>query len=88
KEAFEIANTAGMSEKELEIQYKRHDFIRMQRGAIEFALKQGLQQGIQQGIQQGKIEVAKSLLKLGEKVEKISQATGLTIEEIKGINLY
>ncbi|MEW6609954.1 MAG: Rpn family recombination-promoting nuclease/putative transposase, partial [bacterium] len=82
KEAFEIANTAGMSEKELEIQYKRHDFIRMQRGAIEFALKQG----IQQGIQQGKIEVAKSLLKSGEKVEKISQVTGLTIEEIKGIN--
>ncbi|MEW6618263.1 MAG: Rpn family recombination-promoting nuclease/putative transposase [bacterium] len=98
KEAFEIANTAGMSEKELEIQYKRHDFIRMQRGAIEFALKQGLKQGIEkgiqkglkqgiqkglkQGIQQGKIEVAKTLLKSGEKVEKISQVTGLTIEEI------
>lgn len=39
RKAFEIANTASMSKKELEVQFKRHDFIYLQKNSIEFALK-------------------------------------------------
>ncbi len=60
-EAFDIANTAGLSEEELEIQFKRKDFIWLQKGALEKAKKDGfsegknagIQEGIEQGIQQG-----------------------------------
>ncbi|MEW5767114.1 MAG: transposase, partial [bacterium] len=89
KKAFEIANTAGMSEEELEAQFKRHDFIYLQKNSIEFALKQGIEQGIQQGLGKGKnekaIEIAKTLLSLGDDIEKISKATGLPIGEVKNL---
>jgi len=77
KKAFEIANTSGMSKEEFEAQDKRHDFIRMQKGALELALKQGKIEG--------KIEVAKILLSMGDDIEKVSKATGLTIKEINSI---
>lgn len=38
-EAFDIANTAGLSEEELDIQFKRQDFIAMQQGALKRPLK-------------------------------------------------
>lgn len=53
REAFDIASTACLSEEELEVQFKRKDFIWLQRGARDKAIKEGLEQGIQQGIQQG-----------------------------------
>ena len=85
EKAFEIANTAGMSKEELDAQYRRHDFIRLQKGSLELALKQGLTQGLTQGKIEGKIEVAKTLLSLGDDIERVSRATGLTIEEIRKI---
>ena len=78
---------AGMSKKELDAQWRRHDFIHLQKGSISLALKQGIEQGREQGMQQGKkekaIEIAKTLLGLEVDIEKISKATGLTIEDIK-----
>ena len=41
KEAFDIANTAGLSEKELELQDKRRDFIWLQKGSMEKAFEDG-----------------------------------------------
>ncbi|MEW5767180.1 MAG: ATPase, partial [bacterium] len=89
------------SEEELEAQFKRHDFIYLQKNSIEFALKQGLKQGIEQGIEQGikrgiqqglekgknekAIEIAKTLLSLGDDIEKVSKATGLPIGEVKNL---
>ncbi|MBI4778791.1 Rpn family recombination-promoting nuclease/putative transposase [Candidatus Desantisbacteria bacterium] len=81
EKAFEIANTASMTREELEAQHKRHDFIYCQKGALSLALKQGLQQGRQEG----RIEVAKILSGLGTDIETISKATGLSREEIEGI---
>lgn len=87
RKAFEIANTAGMSKEELEAQFKRHDFIYLQKNSIEFALKQGRKEGKEKGKEEGRkektIEVAKTLLSLEDDIEKISMVTGLTIEEIK-----
>ena len=61
---------------------------------IECAEKKGISKGREEGIKEGKnegkkqkqIEIAKNLLKMGMKISEISEATGLTIEEIKQIN--
>lgn len=87
--AFEIANTAGLSEEELEIQHKRKDFIWLQKGSLDKArkdgLKEGMEQGIAQGITQGKIEVARSMKKRNMDILMIADLTGLTTEEIRSI---
>ena len=38
---------------------------------------------LEKGIEKGKIEIAKNLLKMGISIEQISEATGLTKEEIE-----
>ena len=43
--AFAIANTAGLTEAELEAQEKRHDFIRLQRGWRKKAYSEGRAEG-------------------------------------------
>ena len=53
---------------------------------IKEGIKQGIEQGLEEGIEKGKIEIAKNLLKMGISIEQISEATGLTIEEIKKYN--
>ena len=42
QEAFDIVNTACMSEEELEAQFKRTDFIWLQKGSLELASEKGL----------------------------------------------
>jgi flagellar biosynthesis/type III secretory pathway protein FliH len=42
-----------MSEEELEAQYKRIEFLAIQKLAIDKAKKDGLKQGIEQGLEQG-----------------------------------
>ena len=37
------------------------------------------------GRQEGKLETAKNLLKLGLSIENITQATGLTVQEVEAI---
>ncbi len=55
-QAFEIANTAGLSAEEEEAQHRRLDFIALQRGSIELAMQKGLEQGLEQGREQGREE--------------------------------
>ena len=52
---------------------------------FEKGISQGISQGIGQGISQNKIEIARNLLNMNMKVEDISKATGLSIEEIKNL---
>jgi len=75
REAFEIANTACLSEEELEAQFKRKDFIWLQRGAREKAVKEGIIQGIAQGIEQGKMETARNMLRENVPADIISKCT-------------
>ncbi|XCN75244.1 MAG: Rpn family recombination-promoting nuclease/putative transposase [Candidatus Electrothrix aestuarii] len=72
-EAFEIANTAGLSEEELDIQFKRQDFIAMQQGAVEKAA----QSGLERGIELGNIATARNMLRDQMPVETICKYTGL-----------
>ena len=58
------------------------------------AREEGIQQGIQQGkslglaegSRQAKLETARILKQLGDSVQKIMQATGLSKEEVEAIN--
>ena len=51
----------------------------------EEALEEGLTQGLTQGRAEGVIGVAKKLLAMGLDLDTISKGTGLTAEQIKGI---
>jgi predicted transposase/invertase (TIGR01784 family) len=74
-EAFEIANTASLSEEELEIQFKRRDYIIMNKGAIEKSRKEGRKER--------EIEIAKISLAQGLDIKLVSIITGLDEKIIK-----
>ena len=84
-EAFDIANTAALNQAELEAQERRHDFIRLQRGAVQLAkkegIKEGLEQGLKQGLEQGKLEGKQEGLELG-KLE--GKQEGLELGKLEG----
>ena len=52
----------------------------------EESLRVGIQQGFADGSHQAKLETAKILKQLGDSVQKISQATGLSKEEVESIS--
>src|SRR3990172_11794062 len=81
KEAFDIANTAGMTEEELEAQWKRHEFIYFQKNSIEFAARKARKEEKKKGIK----KKARNMLKMGIEKKIIMEAAGLTeeIEKIK-----
>ena len=62
----------------------------MEKG-IEKGMKQGLEkgraEGKEEGMNQRSLEIARNLLSLGLPVTQITQATGLTEEEIKQMKL-
>lgn len=75
-DAFNIANRAGLSEEELDAQEKRHDFIRLQRGSIDKAVKDA--------VKENSMEIARNLLDVLDN-PTIAQKTGLTVEEISAL---
>ncbi|MEQ9353933.1 Rpn family recombination-promoting nuclease/putative transposase [Coleofasciculus chthonoplastes] len=90
RKAFEVANQANLTRKELEALLQREMYIHDQRNAIKLALRQGIQvgreQGIQvgreQGIQESKVEMARKMLGIVDE-DTISQITGLNLEEVR-----
>ena len=85
--AFTIANEAGLSLEEQEAQWKRKDFIMLQKGSIELAEKKGMEKGIEKGMEKRTIEFANEMIKNGESNEKIRKYTGLTDDEIVGLRV-
>ena len=92
KKAFDIINEANLSKEELELQYKRKEFISIQKLAVLKAkndgLKQGLKQGVKRGMKEGLKEGIKEGLKEGDKkarieIAKNSLSQGLDIDTIK-----
>ncbi len=77
-EAFDMANTAGLSEDELDLQFKRRDFIYLQKGSLEKAKKEGRQEGRTAE----KIAIAKTSLRQGLDTHVIALITGLSLPEI------
>uniref|UniRef100_UPI00405750C7 Rpn family recombination-promoting nuclease/putative transposase n=1 Tax=Candidatus Electrothrix sp. TaxID=2170559 RepID=UPI00405750C7 len=81
-DAFELANTAGLNEDELEVQFKRRDFIWLQKGSLEKAKKDGIQEGREKGEQEAKLSIARNLLTQNIDPEIIAAGTGLSKELI------
>ena len=84
KDAFDRANEAALSAEELETQHKRHDFIVMQRGALELAEAKGKSIGLEEGVEKGKLTVARNLLALMDDAG-IARATGLALERVRDL---
>jgi predicted transposase/invertase (TIGR01784 family) len=93
-QAFDIINEAGMSLEELEAQYKRREFIIVQRTSIEKAADEafvngkveGLAEGLAEGLDKGKTEatlsIARSMKLKGLDANTIADLTGLSLNEI------
>ena len=86
EKAFNVANEAGLSEEELELQHKKKDWIYIQKSSIELATKTGLQQGLEQGLQQGEFNAKTKMVlnahQIGLPIRTISELTGLREDEI------
>jgi predicted transposase/invertase (TIGR01784 family) len=87
REAFETANQMSWSKEELEAYDARGIYIQDERGRIEYALEEGEKIGLEKGEKLGcdrkSREMAKTMKKEGEPIEKISRYTGLSREEIE-----
>ena len=79
REAFEMANAAGLSEEELELQFKRRDFIYLQRSALDKARHEG----IEYGEKQATLLTAQKMLHDALPLDMIRKYTGLTEEQLE-----
>ena len=82
RQAFGIVNTAGLSADELEAQFKRHDFILLQRGSLKKAEQDGLKKGREQGRHEEKRVIARNLLAVMDDAA-IADITGLTVQDMQ-----
>ena len=62
---------------------REEDLERMANTRQTLAFDEGLELGLEQGLEQGVIKIAKNLINLNLPLEKISEATGLSLEELK-----
>ena len=87
REAFETANQMSWSKEELDAYDARGIYIQDERGRIEYALEEGEKIGLEKGEKLGydkkTREMAKTMKKEGEPIEKISRYTRLSKEEIE-----
>jgi len=85
KEAFDTANEAGLSIEELDLQEKRYDYIRLQKGSIALAREQGKEEGREEGREEGekqaKLKIARSLLDILDD-QTIAEKTGLSVKKV------
>ena len=89
KKAYELWQNLNLNEEEREIAERRYKEL----ASIEYAKKYEHKLGREEGKEEGRIEgerkkqkeIAKKLLKMGMKIEEVSEATGLNIEEIKDL---
>lgn len=87
-QAFEIANTANMSEEELEDLERREIYIQDQIGAKELAFRKGKVEGRQEGIQEGQLNLLTLQLssRLGAIAPEIeNRITQLSAEQLQNL---
>ena len=83
-EAFNIANQASLSREEVEDLDRREQFIYDQQGAIIKASLEGREEGREEGMREKAIAIAQKLLSQLDNA-MISQATGLTVEDVQNL---
>ncbi|MEW6007849.1 MAG: Rpn family recombination-promoting nuclease/putative transposase [bacterium] len=85
KRAFEIVNQAGLSAEELEMQFKRKEFIYIQKKSITHAENKGMERGMKKGMEEGmKISVL-NLTRHGMASEEIAKILELNIDFVKKV---
>ena len=88
RQAFDIANQAGLTWEELDLIERQLMYIQDQRGALTYATRVAREQGIEQGIEQGRQTMQRSIAqKLLPTLDDatISQITGLSLDEIRSL---
>ena len=87
KKAIRTIQETSLTKEEREIYNSRLDFFRIEEGAFAARFAAGMEEGIQKGKAEGKaernIEIARNLIAKNIDIRLISEATGLTEEEIK-----
>lgn len=83
--AFESSNTASLTKEELELQYKKKEFISIQKLALMKAETKGKAEGLAEGESNAKLSIARNLLKAGLDPKLTSKTTGLTIDEVEAL---
>ena len=81
-EAFGFINEAAMSAEELDIQFKRRDFIILQRNSVTMAENKGIEVGMKKGREAEREEIARKLLDILDDAT-IAAKTGLSEAQIK-----
>ena len=79
-EEAEIARFTPQEQREYEASKKAYRDIK---NSVDTAKREGIAEGMKQGMKQRSLEIARNLLSLGLPVDQITQATGLTGEEIQ-----
>ena len=86
RQAFDIANQAGLTREELDLIERQLMYIQDQRGALTYATRVAREQGLEQGLEQGRQDmqrsIAQNLLPTLDNAA-INQITGLTLDEIQ-----
>ncbi len=86
-EAQEKLEQISQDEHERYLAELREKYVRDQQAVQEYGYIKGREEGREEGKREGKeeekIEIAKKMLKKGEKIEYIIEITGLTKEEIE-----
>jgi predicted transposase/invertase (TIGR01784 family) len=80
KDEVERARLISEYKYELDTQSKLVD---AERKGMEKGLEKGLQKGLEKGLQKGMLKVARNLKTMGEPLEKIARATGLSRDAIE-----
>ena len=83
-EEAEIARFTPQEQREYEASKKAYRDIK---NSVDTAKREGIAEGMEKGMKQGmkqrSLEIARNLLSLGLPIDQITQATGLTEEEIE-----
>ena len=85
--AVEELKTSGFTDAELRAYDKFWDAVSVERTLQYDSYQQGMEKGMEKGMNQRSLEIARNLLSLGLPVTQITQATGLTEEEIRQMKL-
>ena len=74
-----------MTKEELELQFKREEFIFMQKSSIEKDKREGREEGLEKGREERNIIIATNLKKTGMDSKTIATVTGLATDFIDEI---
>ena len=91
--ALEEVKISAFTEDELRAYDKFWDSVRVEKTlqhdsyqeGLEDGVEKGIQQGIQQGEQKANLATARNLLQMGLSAAQVTQATGLSQEQIEGL---